>query len=83
VPRDLACLIVLEANLLTEREVYEIDRFLNEGGNVVMLVQGWSANIDFSMSNSDRIYLRKEAMDPAFEEWAKHIGLEFGQDLGD
>lgn len=83
VPRDLACLVVTEPNRLSERELYEIERYLNEGGNVVMLVQGWSADLDFSMSpiSPDSVRLRKEPLEPAFEEWAKHLGIEFGQDL--
>ncbi|MCB9894493.1 MAG: Gldg family protein [Planctomycetes bacterium] len=83
VPRDLACLIVMEANRLSERELYEIERYLNEGGNVALLVQGWSADIDFSMSFTPPtgVTIKKEPLDPTFEEWAKHLGIEFGQDL--
>lgn len=83
VPRDLACLVVTEPNQLSERELYEIERYLNEGGNVVMLVQGWNADLDFSMFPipPDSVSLRKVDMEPAFEEWAKHLGIEFGQDL--
>jgi hypothetical protein len=81
VPRDLACLIVIEPNQLTEREMYEIDRYLGEGGSVVMLVQGWSASLDFSFNPNQNVRLTKEPTDPAFEEWAKHIGVEFGQDM--
>jgi hypothetical protein len=83
VPRDLACLVVTEPNRLSERELFEIERYLNEGGNVVMLVQGWSADLDFSMFPVPpvSVSLRKEPMEPAFEEWARHLGIEFGQDL--
>lgn len=81
VPRDLAVLIVLEANLLSERELYEIDRFLAEGGNVVMLVQGWSAEIDLTMLPRERIALSKEPSEPYFDEWLKHMGIEVQQDL--
>lgn len=81
VPRDLACLIVMEANLLGERELYEIDRFLAEGGNVVMLVQGWSAKIDLTMLPQERVPLSKEPMEPHFEEWLGHIGVTIQQDL--
>ncbi|MBZ0135553.1 MAG: Gldg family protein [Planctomycetes bacterium] len=81
VPRDLACLIVLEPNLLSERELYEIDRFLVEGGNVVMLVQGWSAKVDLSMMPRDKIRLSKEPSEPHFDEWLKHVGVTVQQDL--
>ena len=83
VPRDLACLIVMEPNLLHERELYEIERYLNEGGNVAMLVQGYSADIDFSMSMTPPmgVRLKKEDMDPTFTDWAKNLGIEFGQNL--
>jgi hypothetical protein len=81
IPRDIACLIVLEANVLKERELYEIERYLAEGGNVVMMVQGWDAELDFSRQHSDNLTLTKQDMHSHFEEWAKHIGIEFGQDL--
>ncbi|MEZ5992247.1 MAG: Gldg family protein [Planctomycetota bacterium] len=81
VPRDLACLIVLEANLLTERELYEVERYLNEGGNVVMLVQGWDAQLELSPLSGDEVKLEPQDMDPAFKEWAQHLGIKFEQDL--
>lgn len=81
VPRDLACLIVMEPNLLSERELYEIDRYLGEGGNVALLVQGWKAQVDMSMLPRDSIRLTKEPVEPHFEEWLKHIGVEIQQDL--
>jgi hypothetical protein len=83
VPTDLACLVVEEPNKLTERELYEIDRYLQQGGNVLMQVQSWSADIDFSgtFNPPSSISLRREDMDPTFEEWAKHIGITFEQSL--
>jgi hypothetical protein len=81
VPRDLACLIVLEANMLKERELYEIERYLAEGGNVVMMVQGWSTNLEISGSFASGVILDKVDTQPHFEEWAKHIGVEFGSEL--
>ena len=81
VPRDLACLIVLEPNLLSERELYEIDRFLGEGGNVVMMVQGWSAGIDLSTVPRDSIRLTKQPTEPHFEEWLNHIGVNVHQSI--
>lgn len=81
VPRDLACLIVLEANLLGERELYEIGRYLAEGGNVVMMVQGWSGKLELSPRETVEVPIKKEALDPTFEDWARHLGIEFGQDL--
>lgn len=82
IPRDLACLIVMEPNLLSEREMYEIDRYLAEGGNVIMMVQAWSAELDFgSVPTRGDVSLQKLDMQPHFEEWAAHIGIKFGQDL--
>lgn len=82
IPRDLACLIVMEPNQLSEREVYEIDRYLAEGGNVIMMVQGWGAELDFgSVPSRGDVSLQKLDMQPHFEEWAAHIGIKFGQDL--
>jgi hypothetical protein len=81
VPRDLAAIIILEANLLSERELYEVERYLAEGGNVIMMVQGWSADIDFSRVIEDNIRLKKSPMEPHFEDWAKHLGITFQQDL--
>ncbi|MCA8911248.1 MAG: Gldg family protein [Planctomycetes bacterium] len=83
IPRDLACLLVMEPNILSERELYEIERYLNEGGNVVLLVQGWEADLGLmpdSMTNGQAA-INKVDIDPTFEEWAKHLGVEFGQDL--
>jgi ABC-type uncharacterized transport system involved in gliding motility auxiliary subunit len=81
VPRDLACLIVLEANTLKERELYEIERYLAEGGNVVMMVQGWSTNLEVSGSFASGTMLTKADTQPHFEDWAKHIGVQFGSEL--
>lgn len=81
IPRDLACLIVLEANQLGERELYEIERYLAEGGNVVMLVQGWSTRLNLSSPMATSVPLIKESSLPHFEEWCEYMGLEFGQDL--
>ena len=81
IPRDLACLLVMEPNQLSERELYEIDRFLAEGGNVVLMVQGWSAGVDLTMLPQDRIRLTKEPSEPHFDEWLKHIGITVNQDL--
>jgi hypothetical protein len=46
-----------------------------------MLVQGWSSNLDHTGAPQQNVMLVKEDMDPAFEEWAKHIGIEFGQEI--
>lgn len=82
IPQDLACLVVMEPNTLPERDLYEINQYLARGGNVIMLVQGWEANLDMSRSFSrDAVTLRKSDMQPHFEDWAKHLGISFGQDL--
>ncbi|MCC7509674.1 MAG: Gldg family protein [Planctomycetes bacterium] len=82
IPGDLACLIVMEPNQLSERELYEIDRYLAEGGNVVMMVQGWRAELDFGqVPTKDDMSLQKLNMQPHFTDWATHIGVDFGQDL--
>jgi hypothetical protein len=80
--RDLACLLVLEPNVLTERQIYAIDRYLAEGGNVALFVQGWDAELANPPGMPrDNVPLQKKDMQPHFESWARHIGLEFGQDL--
>lgn len=82
IPRDLALLICFEPNRLTERELYEIDRYLAEGGNVVMLYQGWEARLQvFSARPPETVALTKTATEPHFDQWCKFYGFEFGQDL--
>lgn len=81
IPKDLACLIVFEANLLSERELYEIDRYLAEGGNVTMFVQGWHANMQVMSPMVKSVNLRKNESMPVFEKWCESIGVTIKQDL--
>lgn len=82
IPQDLACIVVMEPNTLPERDLYEINQYLARGGNVIMMVQGWEANLDMARSmNRDAVMLRKSPSQPHFEDWAAHIGISFGQDL--
>ncbi|MCC6464687.1 MAG: Gldg family protein [Planctomycetes bacterium] len=83
VPADVACVVVFEPNRLPARELYEIDRYLAQGGNVVFLFQGWQSKIDVGQTGgmTESLILNKVNVEPHFEEWAKTVGLEFGQDL--
>lgn len=81
IPRDLAVLIAFEPNKYPERELYEIDRYLAEGGNVVMLYQGWEARIEAPMGRfKDNLALNKAPTLKHFEDWCRFHGIEFGQD---
>jgi hypothetical protein len=82
IPSGLACLLLLEPNKLSEREIYEIDRYLAEGGNVAMFPQSWGANLDFTMARGrEHVPLTRQDMMPHFKEWTAHLGIEFGQEL--
>lgn len=81
VPPDIAALIVFEPNTLSERELFEIDRFLAQGGNVVLLYQGYSADMRVVRFDSGTIPLRPMASQPHFSEWCKRLGISFESDL--
>lgn len=82
IPRDLACLIIFEPNRMSERELYEVDRYLVGGGNVVMLYQGWEARLDLGVRReAGQLMLQKSPTEKHFEAWAKARGVEFSQDL--
>lgn len=82
IPRDLAVLVVIEPNRISERELYEVDRYLAEGGNVVLLFQGWQASLALpGRRRPENLALDKVATNKFFENWARHIGVEFGQDM--
>jgi len=82
IPRDLAVLVAIEPNKLSERELYEIDRYLAEGGNVVLLYQGWEAKLRmFASRPPETLALQKATTQPHFESWCKFHGITFGQDL--
>lgn len=81
IPRDLAVLIAFEPNQYPERELYEIDRYLAEGGNVVLLYQGWETRLEAPMGRfSDNLALSKNPTLKHFEDWCRFHGIEFGQD---
>ncbi len=81
VPRDLAVLLVFEPGTLSERELYEIDRYLAEGGNVVMMHQAFSTDLHIATANSTDVPLKPIAAKPHFLDWCKHQGVSFGSDL--
>lgn len=81
VPPDIAALIVFEPNTLSERELYEIDRFLAQGGNVVLLYQAYSADMRVMRFDSGSIPLRPLASQPHFAEWCRRLGITFESDL--
>ncbi|MBV6516409.1 MAG: hypothetical protein HPKKFMNG_02078 [Planctomycetes bacterium] len=81
IPNDVAVLIVFEPHLLSERELYEIDRYLCSGGNVVMLYQGYSADMRIGRMDTGEISLRPSEVKPHFLDWAKRLGISFGSDL--
>ncbi|MCL4731578.1 MAG: Gldg family protein, partial [Planctomycetes bacterium] len=82
IPRDLSCLVVFEPNRLSERELYEIDRYLAEGGHVVMFCQGWEAKLrTVGRVPSANLALTKTPMHRHFEDWARNLGIEFDQTL--
>ncbi|MBX3473305.1 MAG: Gldg family protein [Planctomycetes bacterium] len=80
IPRDLAVLIAFEPNQYAERDLYEIDRYLAEGGNVVMLYQGWDAKLEVMGRFRDTLALNKNPTTRHFEDWCKFHGIQFGQD---
>jgi len=83
IPGDLACLMVFEPNRLSERELYEIDRYLAEGGNVIMFYQGWETKLNMTGPRRfpERLSLTKVETKTHFVDWAEELGIEFGQDL--
>lgn len=81
IPPDLAALIVFEPHTLAERELYEIDRFLAQGGNVVMLYQGYAATMSIARFDSGSIILTPIASQPHFVDWCKRLGISFESDL--
>ncbi|MCC6575524.1 MAG: Gldg family protein [Planctomycetes bacterium] len=81
IPADLALLIVFEPQSLSERELYEVDRYLNQGGNVALLYQGWSARFQVMRADVQDIPLQRNASSDAFTKWAEHMGLSFGENF--
>lgn len=81
IPPDLAALIVFEPNSLSERELYEIDRFLAQGGNVVFLYQGYSATMSIARFDSGSIILNPIAPQAHFTQWCKRLGISFESEL--
>ncbi len=81
VPLDLAGLIVFEPHTLSERELYEIDRFLAQGGNVVFLYQAYAADMRIMRASAPSINLRPLAAQPHFTEWCSRLGISFEPDM--
>jgi hypothetical protein len=81
IPRDIACLIVLEANGLQERELYEVEAYLASGGNVVMLTQAFKTDLNLTRSMGTSLRLDRVPTEPHFEDWMRHLGIELGNEL--
>ena len=81
VPLDLAGLIVFEPHTLSERELYEIDRYLAQGGNVAFLYQAYDADMRIMRAGAPTINLRPLAAQPHFTQWCSRLGITFESDM--
>ncbi|MFH1836572.1 MAG: Gldg family protein [Candidatus Omnitrophota bacterium] len=59
IPEDTDTLIVIEPKDVTERQMYEINRFLCEGGNVIIAYQGYEYDYTVSSMRGIEILPRK------------------------
>ncbi|MDC1143088.1 Gldg family protein, partial [Planctomycetota bacterium] len=80
IPKDVSLLLVFESNKLTERQLFEVEQYLLQGGDVMMFHQSWSMQ-PYMKRRSDRITLMKEPVNDHVRDWAKHLGVTFSDDL--
>ncbi|MCF6227128.1 MAG: GldG family protein [Planctomycetes bacterium] len=80
IPEDISLLLVFESNMLAERELYEIERYLLRGGNVMMFHQGWSMD-PFLRNSTHTATLLKEPLNDNVRDWAAHLGVKFSDHL--
>ncbi len=77
-PEDTKTLIVLEPTMLGKRQLYEINRFIHEGGSVFMAVQNYKYKYDPSGTEFRvEIELTNPKVNPLLEKW----GLGINDDI--
>ncbi|MHC4841416.1 MAG: DUF7088 domain-containing protein [Planctomycetota bacterium] len=80
IPDDVSLLLVFESNKLSERELYEIERYLLHGGDVMMFHQSWSMQPQMGGPDTS-ITVIKEPFNDHVKDWAKANGVSFSDSL--
>lgn len=74
IPKEAACLIVIRPKELSERQRYEVVKFLAEGGKMLLLAAPFRL---YSEMNSWKV----DKTPSGLEDYLKECGVAFGQDF--
>ncbi len=78
-PEDLDTLIVVAPEMLNERQRYEMNRFLHEGGNVIVAAQGYE--YDYNPSGGRGVSIIPRKINSGVNEWLKAYGVTLSDQL--
>lgn len=82
IPKDTSLLVVFESNKLSARQLFEVDRYLVQGGDVIMFHQAWNMGSGLGLGKQPtHVTLTKETVNDVVRDWAKSYGVEFSDDL--
>jgi len=79
IPEGVRTLAVIDPTNLAERQLYEIDRFLASGGNVLMAVQNY--RFAYEPDPQGELRIRPMKNRPAVNEILEHYGLSVSEEI--
>jgi len=79
IPEEVRTLAVIDPTNLADRQLYEIDRFLASGGNVLMAVQNY--RFTYEPDPQGELRIRPMMNRPAVSGILKHYGLSVSEEI--